>query len=104
MSEFEFAVDCSFKEESTANSNSFKIAQKPLLRQKAIHSCKPTISVTTIQRDLREVDFSAVLPLVSTGSYYRDAVVAFEFRGFPVNASESSEGFFGSSGSSGGQL
>ena len=31
-----FAVDCSFyyKEQSTANSNSFKIAQKPLLRQK----------------------------------------------------------------------
>ena len=33
----------------------------------------PAISVTTIQRDLREVDFTAALPLVSTGSYHRDA-------------------------------
>ena len=33
----------------------------------------PAISVTTIQRDLREVDFTAALPFVSTGSYPRDA-------------------------------
>ena len=33
----------------------------------------PAIPVTTIQRDLREVDFTAALLLVSTGSYHRDA-------------------------------
>ena len=33
----------------------------------------PTISVTTIQRALREVDFTGALPLVSSGSYHRDA-------------------------------
>ena len=32
----------------------------------------PTISVTTIQRGLREGNFTAALPLVSTGSYHSD--------------------------------
>ena len=32
----------------------------------------PTISVTTIYRGLRDVNFTAALPLESTGSYYRD--------------------------------
>ena len=41
--------------------------------KKAADKASPAISVTTIQRDLREVDFTAALPFVSTGSYPRDA-------------------------------
>ena len=36
------------------------------------HATSPTISVTAIQHNLREVDFTAALPLVSPGSYYPD--------------------------------
>ena len=53
-------------------------ARRPIILPKKHHLMKliipsPAISVTTIQHDVHEVDFTAALPLVSTGSYHRDA-------------------------------